>query len=200
MSVTALHDFLAVLAIIAFVGAVLMVLARIIPTVLSFRFLDALHKVNLWLAALVATTASLGSLYFSEYGNHWIPCRFCWFQRIFMYSSAVILIVAAIRKDRGIKWYAGPLAGIGIVISFWHILVEHRVIEESAQCVSVTSCANPYYVSFGKLGFNDDGIFEWSGFPMTLAVMAFCGFAAILALLLTPESLEDEQHGEPSEG
>ena len=120
MSVTALHDFFAVLAIIAIVGTVLMVLARIIPSVITVRFLAALYKVNLWLAALVATTASLGSFYMSEYGNHWTPCRFCWFQRIFMYPLAIILIIAAIRKDRGIKWYAAPLAGIGLLVSLWH--------------------------------------------------------------------------------
>jgi disulfide bond formation protein DsbB len=126
----------------------------------------------------------------SEYGNHWAPCRFCWFQRIFMYSSAVVLIMAAIRRDRGVKWYAVPLASIGILLSGYHILLEHRVVEESVACSSTTSCANPYYVSFGKLGFDNNGVFRWSGLPITLAVMAFCGFAAILALLLLPEHLD----------
>ena len=51
------------------------------------------------LAALVPTVAALGSLYFSEYGNLWQPCRFCWFQRIFMYSSAVVLLLAAVRRE-----------------------------------------------------------------------------------------------------
>ena len=213
MSPNDLQDFLAVLALVAAGGVVLMVAARLIPTVASVRFLDLLHKWQLWLAALVATTASLGSLWFSEYGDHWVPCRFCWFQRIFMYSSAVILIIAAIRKDRSVKWYVVPLASAGLVLSFWHNLIEHRVVEESTLCTSVTSCANPWHVSFGKLGMNGfTGQFEWSGMPMTLAVMAFCGFAAILALLLTPEALDDsseastpeaakEEHdGEPAAG
>lgn len=196
MSVTALHDFFAVLAIVAIVGAVAMVLARLIPSVPTVRFLAALHKVNLWLAALVATTASLGSLYMSEYGNHWPPCRFCWFQRIFMYSTAVILVIAAIRKDRGIKWYAGPLAGIGLVVSLWHNLIERGVVEEAKECAATIPCARPYYVSFGHI---DPDTLRPAGFPsITLAVMAFCGFAAILALLLTPEPLEDEQDGEPA--
>ncbi|CAB4852676.1 MAG: disulfide bond formation protein B [Actinobacteria bacterium] len=206
------QDFLAVLALVAAGGVVLMLAAKVIPSVASVRFLDVLHRWQLWLAALVATTASLGSIWFSEYGNHWVPCRFCWFQRIFMYSLAIILIIAAIRKDRSVKWYVVPLASIGLVFSFWHNLIEHRVIEESKLCISVTSCANPWHVSFGKLGFNRDGVFEWSGMPMTLAVMAFCGFAAILALLLTPEALDtpdqasapeavkEEHNGEPAAG
>lgn len=205
MSVSELHDFFAVLALVAIAGAVLLVLARIIPAVASARFLDAIYKVQLPLAALVATTASLGSLYLSERGNHWIPCRFCWFQRIFMYSTAVILIIAAIRRDRGVKWYAAPLAGIGILLSTWHILLEHHVIKESTACSSLISCASPYEVSFGTLDFST-GTLVSTGLPITLAVMAFCGFAAILALLLIPEPLEplldsmEEEDGEPSAG
>jgi disulfide bond formation protein DsbB len=201
MSVTALHDFFAILAIIAAVGVVLMVLARIIPAVVCVRFLDVLHKVNLWLAALVATTATLGSLWFSEHFG-WIPCRFCWYQRCFMYPLAVILIVAAIRKDRKINWYAVPLATIGILISLWHNLLERGLVEESKACAATTPCAVPNLVSFG----HRDELLHPAGFPsITLAVMAFCGFAAILALLLLPEPLEadlleDEEDGKPTAG
>jgi disulfide bond formation protein DsbB len=198
MTVTQLHNFFAVLALVAIGGAVLMLVARVVPSVASVRFLGALHKVQLPLAALVATTASLGSLYMSEYGNHWKPCRFCWFQRIFMYSLAVVLIMSAIRRDRGVKWYAVPLAAIGILLSTWHNLLERGVVTESAACSADVPCANPYYVSFGHY----NSLARPAGFPsVTLAVMAFCGFAAILALLLLPEHLdltEDESNGEPA--
>lgn len=190
-SISTLHDVFAVLAIIAMAGAVLMVASRLIPSVASVRFLDALYRVQLPLAALVAITATSGSLFMSEFGEHWIPCRWCWFQRIFMYSLAVVLLVAAIRRDRGVKWFAVPLAVIGICTSLWHILIEHRVVEESSACFTVQSCANPWRVSFGTLDFST-GTLVTSGLPITLAVMAFCGFAAILALLLTPEPLNPE--------
>ena len=201
-TVRSVHDFAAVLAFIALGGAVLMVAARIIPSVISVRFLAALHRVQLPLAALVATTAMAGSLWFSESGNHWQPCRFCWFQRIFMYSSAIILIVAAIRRDRQSKWYVVPLAAIGMAVSIWHhVFLEHYVVTESTACASAISCAAPNYVSFGKLELGADGIVR-SGFPITLAAMALSGFAAILALLLTPQPLEEvgEEDGEPEAG
>ena len=189
-AVRSVHDVAAVLAFIALGGAVLMVAARIIPSVISVRFLAALYRVQLPLAALVATTAMAGSLWFSESGNHWQPCRFCWFQRIFMYSSAIVLIVAAIRRDRQAKWYVVPLATIGMAVSIWHhVILEHYVVTESKACASAISCAAPNYVSFGTLELGADGIIR-KGFPMTLAAMALCGFAAILALLLTPEPLE----------
>jgi disulfide bond formation protein DsbB len=207
MTVTQLHNLFAVLALVAIGGAVLMLLARFIPAVASVRFLDLVHKVQLPLAALVATTASLGSLYMSEYGNHWAPCRFCWFQRIFMYSSAVVLIMAAIRRDRGVKWYTVPLASIGILLSAYHIAIERGWVTESTACAaSGPKCSTPYFISFGHRNPITLGP---AGFPaVTLAVMAFCGFAAILALLLLPEPLDldtpdhlterDDSHGEPA--
>ena len=128
----------------------------------------------------------------------------------FLYSGpaisalAVILTVAAIRRDRGVKWFAVPLAILGLFTSLWHILIEHRVVEESSACVDVQSCASPWRVSFGTLDFST-GTLVRSGVPITLAVMAFCGFAAILALLLTPEPLtldqpEAEEDGQSSAG
>ncbi len=203
-ALSTLHDVFAVMAIIAIVGALLMVAAKLIPTVASVRFLDALYRVQLPLAAIVAVTATSGSLFFSETSEQWIPCRWCWFQRIFMYSLAVILTVAAIRRDRGVKWFAVPLAILGLFTSLWHILIEHRVVEESSACVDVQSCASPWRVSFGTLDFST-GTLVRSGVPITLAVMAFCGFAAILALLLTPEPLtldqpEAEEDGQSSAG
>ncbi|MEN9644529.1 MAG: hypothetical protein RL238_1198 [Actinomycetota bacterium] len=198
MSVTAVHDFFAVLAIVAIFGVVALVIARLFPSVPTVRFSDAVHKVQLPLAALVASTATLGSLWFSEFGNHWAPCRFCWYQRVFMYPLAVILIIAAVRRDRGVKWYAAPLASIGLLVSIWHNLLERGFVSESKECAATVPCANPYYVSFGHI---DPDTLRPAGFPsITLTVMAFCGFAAILALLLLPEPLEAEEDGESTAG
>jgi disulfide bond formation protein DsbB len=216
MSVEQWHDFFAVLAIVAAVGVVLLVIARVVASVPTVRFLDLIYKVQLPLAALVASVATLGSLYMSEFGNKWAPCRFCWFQRIFMYSLAVVLVVSAVRRDRGVRWYAVALAGVGILFSTWHILLERGVVSESAECAASVPCATPYFISFGG---RDPVTLGPTGFPaVTLAVMAFCGFAAILALLILPEapdaddsadiatlidtpiSPEDEDHGQPTAG
>ena len=62
-TVRSLHDVAAVLAYIALAGTVLMVAARIIPSVTSVRFLAAIYRFQLPLAALVATTAMAGSFF-----------------------------------------------------------------------------------------------------------------------------------------
>jgi disulfide bond formation protein DsbB len=195
MSAQALHDFAAILAILAIVGVVAIVLARVIPSVATVRFLAVLHRWQLWLAALVAVTATVGSLIFSEHFG-WIPCRFCWYQRTMMFPLAVILVIAAIRRDRNITWYATALATIGLALSGYHNLIERGVIGESKECLATSPCGVPNLISFGG---RDDITLRPTGFPsITLAVMAFCGFAAILALLLLPEPLEAEEDGEPA--
>ena len=194
MSVNGLHDFFAVLAIAALAGALVLVIAKVVsfaaPNAPTFTFLGLAHKVQLPLAALVAVVATGGSLYFSESGNLWAPCRFCWFQRIFMYSLAVVLVVAAVRRDRSIRWYAGALALIGMLISIWHMLLERGVVSESSECALTIPCATPYYISFGD--HRDPttlGPADWYG--ITLAVMAFAAVAFILAVLFLPEPLDD---------
>ena len=74
-----------------------------------------------------------GSLYFSEVA-HFVPCRLCWFQRIAMYPLAVILLVAAIRRDRAVRWYAGPLAAIGAARLGVPHLIEWRPELEGGAC------------------------------------------------------------------
>jgi disulfide bond formation protein DsbB len=121
-----LFTWLALFAQAAWVGYMsLLVLGRVLP---SWRpRADALHVVvrndGLALAALVAVVASAGSLYLSE-GGHLVPCRLCWFQRIAMYPLAVILTIAAVRKDWAIRPYALVLAIGGALVSTWHYLVE----------------------------------------------------------------------------
>ena len=131
--------------------------------------LDAVAASALWLAAAVATVSTLGSLYFSEVAN-FLPCRLCWFQHVFMYPLAVILLVAAVRRDTGVRWYALPLAGIGASISGYHYVVERFPSLESASCEATGPlCSVPWFESFGFI---------------TLALMALVGFLTVAVLLL----------------
>ena len=90
----------------------------------------------------------------------------------------MILVVAAIRGDRGVRWYAGPLAAIGAVTSTYHYLIEWKPSLEKGACGVGPSCA---VVWFRELGF------------VTLAFMALCGFVAILVLVVpTPRPPPEE--------
>ena len=167
MSLEAAEKFFALLAIVAGLGAVLLLIAWLIPA--GRRMASELRPLALWLAWLVAATSMFGSLWFSE-SKGLEPCHLCWYQRIAMYSLAVVLLVGAIRRDHGVRRYAVPLAAIGLAISIYHRLIEANPDwESSGTCSVAVPCNTPYFYVFD--------IF-------TLAMMAMCGFAAILALLL----------------
>lgn len=167
VNVEAAETFFALLAIVALVGAVMLAVARVVP---AGRTLSShLYEPALWLAFLVAATSMGGSLYFSEHIG-FEPCKMCWLQRIAMFSLVVVLLVGAIRRDRGVRYYAVPLAGIGLAISIYHRLIEwHPEWEGGGVCSLTVPCSSPYFKVWDVI---------------TLSTMAACGFLAILALLL----------------
>jgi disulfide bond formation protein DsbB len=163
--------FFALLTVAAGIGAIALVVLRLATAAGSdgaWRLGSAISDAGVWLAFLVAAGATLGSLYFSEIAD-FVPCRLCWFQRIAMYPLAVVLLVGAIRKDRAVRWYAGPLAIIGAAIAGWHTLIEWRPQLDNGECeLTGPSCT---YVWFREFGF------------ISLATMALTGFLTILILL-----------------
>ncbi len=87
MSLSAAERFFSLLALLAGAGAIGLVVLRLVPG--GRPTLAMLATAGRWLAFLVTGTATAGSLYFSEI-QEFTPCRLCWFQRIFMFSLAVI--------------------------------------------------------------------------------------------------------------
>jgi len=117
--------FFATLAIIANLATIALVASRVVVhrSPLARSLLELIGPYGLWLAWLVALTCTVGSLYFSEVAN-FTPCTYCWYQRIAMYPLAVILGIAALRRDWGIRRYAVPVAGIGAAIALYHFLLD----------------------------------------------------------------------------
>jgi disulfide bond formation protein DsbB len=91
------------------------------------------------LAGGVATLATLTSLWFSE-GAHFPPCELCWYQRIAMYPLAVLLPIAAVRRDTGLRPYALVLAGLGLAVSAWHNVVETFPEADAGGCDPTNPC------------------------------------------------------------
>lgn len=141
--------------------------------------LIAVSDAALWIAFLVAGVATAGSLYFSEVAD-FIPCRLCWFQRIAMYPLAVILLVAAIRRDRSVQWYAVPVAAAGACVSIYHYLIEWNPDLEVGDACAATgpSCSDVWFREFGFV---------------TLSFMALCGFVAVMVLTLVGARVTSER-------
>lgn len=161
--------FTSLLAVLAIGGALALVILRVLAMRFDWaRDLGApVAQMGLPLAWIVAMGATLGSLYFSEIA-HYEPCRYCWFQRIAMYPLAAILLIAMIRRDRHIAWYAVPIAAVGALISLRHRYLELNPSFGPGGCSADVPCSA---VWFERLGF------------VTLSVMALFGFVSIIVFL-----------------
>jgi disulfide bond formation protein DsbB len=130
--------------------------------------LAAIRRNALYLAWVVSLVAVAGSLYFSEVAG-FIPCKLCWFQRIFMYPLAWILGRACYRNDRRQIGYALPLSLAGGSISLYHY-AEQKIpsLARILPCSTGVPC-NGVYI-------------DWFGF-ITIPLLALVAFALISVLL-----------------
>ncbi|WP_068675743.1 disulfide oxidoreductase [Oceanobacillus sp. Castelsardo] len=102
----------------------------------------------LMLAWTQAFIAMAGSLFYSE-AMGYIPCELCWYQRILMYPLVIVYGVAAIKKEINIILPGVILSGIGIVVSFYHYLVQKvpAMQEIGGSCIGGVPC-NVMYVNY----------------------------------------------------
>jgi disulfide bond formation protein DsbB len=176
---------LTLLANVAVAAALVLALAALVsPAARRFggSVVDAVGPSARLLAWVVATVATLGSLYYSEIAN-FVPCRLCWYQRILMYPLAVILLVGLLVRDHRARLYAAPFVVVGAPLSLYHWLVERGVFSESTSCSVTAPCSVPW---FEELGY------------VTLAFMAMSGFLLIGTLLLVDWA--SERRSEASSG
>lgn len=194
MDVQAVEAFTSVLALAAAALGVLTLAGRALRS--RFAAVDQLMVIvddaALWLGFLVAGGATAGSLYFSEVADY-VPCPLCWYQRIAMYPMALLLLVAAVRRDRHVRWYTLPMAAVGAGISTYHYVIEWRPSLQSGACgIGPGSCTTIWFRQFGFV---------------TLPFMALCGFVAIFALTLgrdlgggEPDDADERPDERPEEG
>jgi disulfide bond formation protein DsbB len=119
-------------------------------------------------AFLMALASILGSLFYSEVAN-FQPCLLCWWQRIFLYPQALLLLVALIKKDEAVRKYCLTLSGIGILISIYHTYIQFGGNDLIPCSTSGVSCQHVYFVTYGYI---------------TIPTMALTAFALILLFLL----------------
>jgi disulfide bond formation protein DsbB len=172
MNVVRVSTFLAtgavILGILVLSGALLWLAARVSPGAARLwdALVDAIGGQALFLAWLVALTATLGSLYYSEVAR-FVPCTFCWYQRIAMYPLAVILGIAAFRRDREVWYFAVPLAAVGAVIAAYHYLIQQFPGLSGGACSEGVPCSAAYVWKFGFV---------------SIPLMALVSFGAVLVL------------------
>ena len=166
----AVELFSAILALATLAGGITTVLALVFENRMTWTsaWLTQVRASGLWIICMITTGAMVGSLYFSEKVG-FAPCKLCWYQRIAMYSIAIISFVAALRNDKNIARYTIVLAPIGLVVSTYHYLLEWFPTLETNVCSLDVPCTA---VWFRELGF------------VTLCFMAGCAFITVIAVSL----------------
>ena len=169
MNNEAVQLFSAILALATLAGGVVTLFAMLFGSSQQWaeNWLLQIRASGLWLICMITTGAMVGSLYFSENVGY-APCKLCWYQRIAMYSLAIILVIAAVRKDRAIVPYATVLAAVGAGIAGYHWLLERWPSLDTGTCSADTPCSVPYFEVFGFV---------------SLAFMAFSAFVTVLVFL-----------------
>jgi disulfide bond formation protein DsbB len=176
MTTETVELFYAILALLAAGAVAILVIVRLLAAVspTAEGWYDAIgvfvRPNALSMAFLVALLATMGSLYFSEIA-HFEPCRLCWYQRIAMYPLVVILGIAAVRRDAGVRPYGMALATIGAVISAYHVALEWVPALDTGTCGLGPSCSVVWFRVFGFLSLP------------TLALIAFLSILSLLAMV-----------------
>lgn len=98
---------------------------------------------------LIALSATIGSLYFSEIMK-FPPCTLCWYQRICIYPLVIIFGAGLLTEDRGYRKYSMPLLFIGLVLAIYHNLLYYGIIaQELVPCTGTVSCSSKQLELFG---------------------------------------------------
>jgi disulfide bond formation protein DsbB len=140
---------------------------------------------ELWLAFIVASVATGGSLYYSQVMS-FSPCELCWYQRLCMYPLSITLLLIAFYGANRVARYVLPLAVVGVGVSIYHMLIQYGAIKEPSACLASTP---------GGCGFNwlavpiQNASFGYLAIP-TLACTAFLLLIGFLVLAST-ETTDD---------
>ena len=122
-----------------------------------------------FLCFLIATIATLGSLFFSDVMG-FIPCAMCWYQRIFMYPLVLIFFINLLYPDDKVFKCSIILVIVGLLFSIYHNLLMFGIIPESVvPCANGVPCSTEYI--------------DWFGF-ITIPFLSLIAYSLLFILLM----------------
>jgi disulfide bond formation protein DsbB len=131
------------------------------------KYLSLIKDNFLSIGFLISLFAVLSSLFFSKI-MHWVPCVYCWWDRVWIFPQAVIFGAALFKKQKNILLSAFILSLFGLINSVGHLYLYYYG-ESNAPCdASGVSCVQRLVNEFG--GY------------ISIPTMAFSGFFALLTL------------------
>lgn len=130
------------------------------------------------MAWLVSIIAVIGSLYFSEVQG-FIPCEWCWYQRILMYPLLIILGIGFYKKDSHLPNYTLPFTVLGMGVALIHYLHQKTgFFQQTIQCSQGVPCSGQYI--------------NWFGF-ITIPFLSFVAFLLITMFIIFSKRVGADQ-------
>ncbi|HEV8097609.1 MAG TPA: disulfide bond formation protein B [Gaiellaceae bacterium] len=179
-------DIVIILSVLGVVGQVLVALGIVVGVLALVGIrgpLDAIRNLlwgyELWGAFVVAAIATGGSLFYSQVAG-FIPCEFCWFQRMMMYPLSILTLLIAVRGDNRAARYLIPLPVVGAGTSIYHMLLEHHVIKEPGACTLTGGGCTANWIALHSFGY------------LTIPTLALTAFLLLIGFLVLASTGESE--------
>lgn len=164
--------FFSVLVVMSQVGILLLlgiyILSKFQPNDKSTKKISSLISDNfIVLAFLVTAGATAGSFVMSDILG-FLPCKLCWYQRVFMFPQVIVAGVALIKNEANAKKYLVALSIVGSLVAIYHLALQ--AMPTVIQCGDeLVSCEKNPFVSFGYI---------------TIPVMSLTAFLTVLVLAI----------------
>ncbi len=126
---------------------------------------------------LISLTAIFGSLFFSEIMK-FPPCNLCWYQRLFIYPIALIILSGLYLDSKETNKFLTPFIFFGLIISVYHNLVYYKIIQIIVPCTESAPCMAQ---QLNYLGF------------VTIPLLSLLAFVALLILNIITIKIETKK-------
>ena len=114
---------------------------------------------------ILSLIGTLSSLYLSEVKDL-EPCKYCWFERIFLFPLVFIFFIGWIKRNSFGIVISIPFIISGMILTLYHYWIQLFPPDETCD---VVSCSSPY---IWELGF------------ISIPLMAFFNFFGLLLILI----------------
>ncbi len=137
-------------------GAIMLISACIIFFILNiFATNNPVKRIivqhRTYLLFFISLIGTVGSLMLSIYFKL-AACELCWYQRLFLFSSPVIMAVAIYKNHVQAHFYVFWLSCIGLLISIYHALLQSKIFApDNVFCnpASAVDCSVPSFIYYG---------------------------------------------------
>lgn len=135
-------------------------------------------KMYLLLIQFIISLASIfGSLFFSEIMK-FPPCNLCWYQRIFIYPVALIILSGMYLNSKDTNRFLTPFISLGLMFSIYHNLVYYKIIQIIVPCTESAPCTAQ---QLNYLGF------------ITIPLLSLCAFLSLFILNLLTNNIDSKK-------